>query len=375
MSIATHDGAVQALVGGFAFEKSKFNRVTQALRQPGSNFKPFIYSAALDNGFTPASFVNDAPIVFEAPGLEGAWRPENYTGNYYGPMRLRDALANSRNLVSIRLMRELGVEKVIAHVSHFGFVPDSLPHNLSLSLGTGEVAPINLVAGYAAFANGGFLVKPFVIARIETDEGKVVRRATPAVACDDCAAGEDGQGQSSSHAAPRAVDAQNAYLMYSMMKDVITRGTARQAMELGRKDLAGKTGTTNDQRDAWFSGFNARLATTVWVGFDSSGTLGGQETGARAALPMWIDFMRAALRGQPESELPRPPGVVTVRIDPDTGGLTGIDNPHGIQESFREKDIPGPDAPLPSGGGDDLRGTAPRGGNAGGADPASDQLF
>ena len=377
VSVATHDGAIQALVGGFAFEKSKFNRATQALRQPGSNFKPFIYSAALDNGFTPASFVNDAPIVFEAPGLEGAWRPENYTGNYYGPMRLRDALANSRNLVSIRLMRELGVEKVIEHVSRFGFVPASLPHNLSLSLGTGEVTPINLAAGYAAFANGGFLVKPYVIERIETDEGRLVRRAAPAVACADCTAdgstGED--GGTTPAAAPRAVDAQNAYLMYMMMKDVISRGTARQAMELGRKDLAGKTGTTNDQRDAWFSGFNANLATTVWVGFDSSGTLGNQETGARAALPMWIDFMRAALRGQPEADLPRPPGVVTVRIDPDTGGLTGIDNPRGILESFREKDIPGPDAPPPMPGDDGLPAGGSHGVGTGNADPATDQLF
>ena len=379
VSIATRDGAIKALVGGFAFEKSKFNRVTQALRQPGSNFKPFIYSAALDNGFTPASFVNDAPIVFDAPGLEGAWRPENYTGNYYGPMRLRDALANSRNLVSIRLMRELGVEKVIEHVSHFGFAPESLPHNLSLSLGTGEVAPINLVAGYAAFANGGYLVKPYVIERVETDDGKVIKRASPLVACDDCAAEPDAKGPAAdapaTTTAPRAVDAQNAYLMYSMMKDVITRGTARQAMELGRKDLAGKTGTTNDQRDAWFSGFNARLATTVWVGFDSSGTLGSQETGARAALPMWIDFMRVALRGQPETESPRPPGVVTVRIDPDTGGLTGIDNPRGILESFREKDIPSADAAPPATGDGESLDIRPRGSSQRAPDTAAEQLF
>ena len=382
VSIATHDGAIQALVGGFAFEKSKFNRVTQALRQPGSNFKPFVYSAALDNGFTPASFVNDAPIVFEAPGLEGAWRPENYTGNYSGPVRLRDALAHSRNLVSIRLMRELGVEKVLEHVGRFGFDPRSLPHNLSLSLGTGEVAPIDLVAGYAAFANGGFLVKPYVIERIETDEGKLLRRANPPVACDDCATAADAETGDLAltgarpEIAPRAVDAQNAYLMYAMMKDVITRGTARQAMELGRRDLAGKTGTTNDQRDAWFSGFNARLATTVWVGFDSSGTLGNQETGARAALPMWIDFMRVALRGHPESELPRPPGVVTVRIDPDTGALAGIDNPRGILESFREKDIPGPDTTPSADGEEGLSGGRGRAGiPQGSQDAAHEQLF
>ena len=378
VSLAARDGAVEALVGGFSFEKSKFNRVTQALRQPGSNFKPFIYSAALDNGFTPASFVNDAPIVFDAPGLDGAWRPENYTGNYYGPMRLRDALANSRNLVSIRLMRELGVEKVIEHASHFGFDPKTLPHNLSLALGTGEMAPIDLAAGYAAFANGGFLIKPYVIARVETEEGKVLKTTTPQEACEECesetgaVAGADPAATPTPavRAAPRAIDAQNAYLMYSMMKDVITKGTARQAMELGRKDLAGKTGTTNDQRDAWFSGFNGNLVTTVWVGFDTPDTLGAQETGARAALPMWIDFMRVALKGTPETELPRPPGIVSVRIDADSGALAGVDNPHAILESFREKDVPaaeanpGPGAPAP--------GATPRGPDPG---TASDQLF
>jgi penicillin-binding protein 1A len=352
VSLDTHDGAVQSLVGGFDFARSKFNRVVQALRQPGSNFKPFVYSAALDNGFTPASFVNDAPIVFDAPGLDSAWRPENYTGTYYGPTRLRDALANSRNLVSIRLMRELGVDKVIAHVRHFGFDPKSLPNNLSLALGTGELTPMAVVRGYAAFANGGFLLTPYVIQRVETAEGELVETTRPATACPDCAETrtEDGEPadlealakQQADPAAPRAIDAQNAYMMYSMMKDVITRGTARRALELKRKDIAGKTGTTNDQKDAWFSGFNGSIVTTVWVGFDVVRPLGGQETGARAALPIWIDYMRTALKGTPETELTPPPGIVTVRIDPDTGALAGVGNRNAIVESFRERDAPRP---------------------------------
>lgn len=350
VSLASEDGAIQALVGGFDFAKSKFNRVTQALRQPGSNFKPFVYSAALDQGFTPASFVNDAPIVFDAPGLESVWRPENYTGTYYGPTRLRDALANSRNLVSIRLMRELGIDKVVSHVSHFGFDPKALPHNLSLALGTGELTPLAIVTGYAAFSNGGFLISPYFIERIETEDGTLVERSHPALACDSCVSTVAGDGEPVDldalkqdnvvRTAPRAVDAQNAYMMYSMMKDVITRGTARRAIELKRKDIAGKTGTTNDQKDAWFSGFNGKLATTVWVGFDDTHPLGGEETGARAALPIWIDYMRSALKDMPETELNAPPGIVTVRIDPETGALAGAANRSAILESFREQDVP-----------------------------------
>ncbi len=351
VSVDSHDGAIEALVGGFDFYRSKFNRVTQALRQPGSNFKPFIYSAALDHGFTPASFVNDAPIVFDAPGLEAAWRPENYTGTYYGPTRLREALANSRNLVSIRVMRDVGVKTTIAHISGFGFDPKSLPHNLSLSLGTGEITPLQLVIGYAAFSNGGFRVAPYFIARVELEDGAAVSTAEPAVACESCAAlaldadGEPVDLQAMEAArerkiAPRAVDPQNAYMMYSMMKDVIARGTGRRALELKRTDLAGKTGTTNDQKDAWFSGLNGRIATTVWVGFDKVAPLGRQETGARAALPIWIDYMRAALKDMPPTEPALPAGVVTVRIDPSSGAVASVGNSRAILETFREKDVP-----------------------------------
>jgi|LNFM01.1.fsa_nt_gb penicillin-binding protein 1A len=351
VSIASRDGAIQALAGGFDFDKSKFNRVTQALRQPGSNFKPFIYSAALDHGFTAASFVNDAPIVFDTPGLEEAWRPENYSGTYYGPTRLREALANSRNLVSIRVMRDVGIKTTLRHVSGFGFNPDTLPGNLSLSLGTGELTPLQLVTGYAAFSNGGFRVEPYFIERIELEDGTRVSAADPLIACDDCAApalDDEGepvdvealQAQSAQRVAPRAVDAQNAYMMYSMMKDVISRGTGRRALELKRSDLAGKTGTTNDQKDAWFSGLNGRIATTVWIGFDQVAPLGRAETGARAALPVWIDYMRVALKDMPPTEPSLPPGVVTVRIDPASGAVAGVGNPRAILETFREKDVP-----------------------------------
>ena len=375
VSLASADGAVESLVGGFDFSRSKFNRVTQALRQPGSNFKPFVYSAALDHGFTPASFVNDAPIVFDAPGLESVWRPENYTGTYYGPTRLRDALANSRNLVSIRLLRELGVDTVISHVTKFGFDAKSLPKNLSIALGTGETTPMTVATAYAAFSNGGFLIKPYFIARVETADGRVLDTAQPALACEECAgAGSPDdepldvdalKQQQARPAAPRAIDAQNAYMMYSMMKDVITRGTARRAIQLNRKDLAGKTGTTNDQKDAWFSGFNGKIVTTVWVGFDIVKPLGGQETGARAALPIWMDYMRVALKDMPETELTPPPGIVTVRIDPESGALAGVGSQGAVTESFREQDVPRSGAPEVTH--DSPPGDAPT--------PAPDQLF
>ena len=354
VSVDSADGAVLALVGGFDFVTSKFNRVTQALRQPGSNFKPFIYSAALDHGFTPATFVNDAPIVFETPGLEGAWRPENYSGTYHGPTRLRDALANSRNLVSIRVMRDVGIERVMRHVSKFGFSAKTLPHNLSLALGTGEITPLQLVSGYAAFSNGGFRVDSYFIQRIEDSNGKQMFAADPAVACpacdsasanperepEDLAALIDTVKAQAKKVAPRAVDAQNAWMMYSMLKEVIASGTGKRALELNRTDLAGKTGTTNDLKDAWFSGFNGRMATTAWVGFDDSKTLGPEETGARVALPMWMTYMRTALKDTPMSEAPRPIGLMTVRIDPASGAAAGSGSSRAIYESFRPQDVP-----------------------------------
>jgi penicillin-binding protein 1A len=365
-------GAIVALAGGYDFARSKFNRITQALRQPGSNFKPFIYSAALANGYTPASEVNDAPIVFEAPGLDEAWRPENYSGTYYGPTPLREALANSRNLVSIRMMREMGVETVLHHVERFGFDPAHLPQNLSLALGSGEVTPLQIARGYAVFANGGFLIEPWFISRIETAEGTVVEKHLPGTACAACEAAVEGveneptdlealratSGITPVRPAPRVIDARNAWLMYSMMKDVITRGTARSALVLGRTDLAGKTGTTNDLKDAWFSGFNAGLVAPTWIGLDDSQSLGDGETGARTALPMWIDFMRTALAKQPSAELPQPAGLVTVRVADDARGKPRY-------ETFRAEDAPPATAP----------GTGPNSAAPAPSDRAVEQLF
>jgi penicillin-binding protein 1A len=349
--------------------------VLQARRQPGSNFKPFIYSAALEKGFTAASFINDAPIVFDAPGLESAWRPENYSGRYYGPTRLREALINSRNLVSIRLLRAIGIDYALDYVARFGFRADELPRNLSMALGSGEVSPWQLVAGYAVLANGGHRVEPYFIERIEDSDGQQLFAASPPTVCAVCEQIElDADGEPTDletlvnmqnlppqHPAPRVIAAENAWIMNSMMQDVIRFGTGQRARSLGRQDLAGKTGTTNDQKDAWFSGFNADLVTTVWVGFDRVAPLGRRETGAQAALPMWIDFMKVALEDAPESTMERPPGLVTVRIDPDTGLLAGADNPNAIFESFREGHVPprGDSGPAAIGGGDRAATTLP----------------
>jgi len=371
VSLSPRDGAIRALVGGFDYYQSKFNRATQAHRQPGSSFKPFIYSAALENGFTPASLINDAPVVFEDPSLEATWRPENYSGRFYGPTRLREALVHSRNLVSIRLLRAIGIDAAVEHAARFGFDPGALPRNLSLALGSGSLTPLELARGYAVFANGGYRVEPYFIARIEDDAGKVLHRANPAIACPDCepspgaaqpapaAAGlqpvdtaqpgepdadlQPADGAAVAEApryAPRVIPAQNAYLMQSMMRDVIRRGTGRRALQLGRSDLAGKTGTTNDQRDAWFSGFNLELVTTAWVGFDKLKPLGARETGGRAALPVWMEFMAAALEGIPERTMEQPAGMVTVRIDAATGLLAGADSREAVFETFRSDRVP-----------------------------------
>ena len=333
------NGAIRALVGGYDFYHSKFNRVTQAKRQPGSGFKPFIYSAALENGFTPASLINDAPVVFEDPSLEGAWRPENYSGKFFGPTRLRYALTKSRNLVSIRLLRSMGVEAALQHAAKFGFDPDELPHNLSLALGSADVTPLQMATGYAVLANGGYRVEPFFIERIEQDGAGLVFEAEPKTVCMDCEQTANSTETDSAHA-PRVIDARNRYLMYSMMQDVIRQGTATKARELGRKDLAGKTGTTNDQRDAWFNGFNRHLVANAWVGFDDNSKLGRGEVGGRAALPAWMAFMRVALKDIPDEEPVMPPDMVTVRIDPNTGAKATAATEGAIFEIFREENAP-----------------------------------
>ena len=386
VSLKSHNGAVQSLVGGFDFNKSKFNRVTQAQRQPGSNFKPFVYSAALEHGFTAASFINDAPIVFEAPGLEEqAWRPENYSGKYFGPTRLRVALTKSRNLVSIRLLRAIGIDNAIEHATKFGIDTERVPRNLSLSLGSGEITPMEIVSAYAVFSNGGYLVSPFLVERITDKFGEEVYVANPPTVCAKCAerleanitnlvdekpsevdfvlptlADDVSDNEPTTlepNLAPRTLSADNAWVISSILRDVITSGTGRRATVLKRKDIGGKTGTTNDQKDAWFSGFNASIVTTAWVGFDNSISLGRKETGARAALPMWIDYMREALKDSPEVIPEKPPGLITVKIDPSTGMLTNANNKNAIYESFREGQQPergkSIDTPVPFNGGDE----------------------
>ena len=418
VALDPNDGAILVLAGGFDFYRSKFNRAVQAQRQPGSSFKPFIYSAALANGFTPASFINDAPVVFEDVGLEDMWRPENYSGKFFGPTRLRVALYKSRNLVSIRLLNAMGIENALTHIRRFGLDVSRLPTNLSLAVGSGEVTPLELATGYSVLANGGYRVEPYFIHRIETADGGLIEQVTPRRVCRECltpaqvppptvpvadvvanavvpatpdsigggfvelvaptvAAAESNQESLETSTglppdvtspdpsnpskppknpevhvdvdtatddapvnAERTVDGRNIWIMNSMMRDVVRLGTARRALQLGRKDLAGKTGTTNDFRDAWFSGFTPNLVATVWVGFDQHQSLGRREAGSRAALPIWIDFMRRALDGVPEEILDQPEGLVTIRISPHTGEPALASDPDAVFETFLAELVP-----------------------------------
>lgn len=329
IALNPNNGAVEALIGGFNYEKSSFNRVTQAVRQPGSSFKPFIYAAGLAKGYTLASVINDAPIVIEDPSQEGLWRPQNDTRKFYGPTRLRVALAKSVNLVSIRLLEAIGISYAVDYLKNFGFSPADLPKTLSLALGSVSVTPLQMATGYAVFANGGYKVNPYLIDHIVNSEGKMLMQARPACA-NNCSANQK--------PAPQVLSPQVAYLMTSAMKDVILEGTGQAAKSLGRPDLAGKTGTTNDQNDAWFSGFNSNIVVTAWVGFDQPHSL--YEYGAQAALPMWMDFMKAALADQPEASMPEPTGLVTVKIDPATGLLASAQQQNAIFETFRADDVP-----------------------------------
>ncbi len=359
VALDPNDGSVVALVGGFDYFTNKYNRVTQARRLPGSGFKPFLYSAALEHGFTPASVILDAPIVLEGNGSEDSWRPENSTREFGGPTRLREALVRSRNLVSIRILKELGISTAIDYITRFGFDAKALPHDLTLALGTMEVTPLDLASAYAVFANGGYRVNPYFIERIEDASGQVVWRAAPRRACPQCDPGaapavaeqaSDGahddatRGQPAplpaAEVAPRVITAQNAYIMDDMMADVIKRGTGRRALALNRTDIAGKTGTTNEAKDTWFNGFTPNLVATVWVGFDQERPLGEAEEGARTALPIWIGFMREALKGVAEQRRAMPDGVVTLRISPDSGTLVGAENASGIPEMFIADHLP-----------------------------------
>jgi penicillin-binding protein 1A len=300
------DGSVRALVGGFDFSRNKFNHVTQAWRQPGSSFKPFIYSASLEKGFTPASVIEDAPLVVSAAETGSqAWEPRNYDGKYEGPMTMRTGLAKSKNLVSIRILKSIGTQYAQDYVTRFGFDADKHPPYLTMALGAGSVTPWQQLTGYAVFANGGYRVQPYIVKQILDDKGTVLAEAQPVVA-----GNED----------LRIIDPRNAYLMDSMMHDVVRRGTATRALQMKRGDLAGKTGTTNDFVDAWFCGYQPTLVGIAWIGFDQPKKLGNGETGAFAALPIWIGYMDKALKNVPESFMPTPPGLVTVKVTTDSAG-------------------------------------------------------
>ena len=352
VSVDPQDGAITSLVGGFDFYLSNYNRAIQSKRQPGSSFKPFVYSAALENGFTAATIVNDSPIVEASDDLETDWRPNNYSGLFSGPTRLREALVKSLNLVSIRVIREAGIDATVRHLSTFGFDETALPANATLALGAGGVAPIDLVDGYATFANGGYNVDAYLIQRIENVDGEILYESSPGIVCQQCdepAAEKPPEVKlidsaidlyPNTRVAKRIISAQNAYLINDMMQDVVRRGTGVAAYrELGRQDLAGKTGTTNDRRDAWFAGFNGDLVAAAWVGFDEERSLGRYEQGAATALPIWIDFMRQAMQGVSHHTLEQPPGIVDVRINPASGLIAAI-NAGSIFEKFRIDHIP-----------------------------------
>ncbi|MDX1796753.1 MAG: penicillin-binding transpeptidase domain-containing protein, partial [Hydrogenovibrio sp.] len=336
ISVDPNNGSIKALVGGYDFFRSKFNRVLQAKRQVGSNIKPFLYSSALAKGMTAASIINDAPVVFHDAALEDTWRPENYSGRFYGPTRLRVALTHSRNLVSIRLLQHLGILYAIDYIKRFGFPAEQLDahKDLSLALGSVQLTPWEVVRGYSTFANGGYLIKPFVIDKVQDFNGSILYQAEPQKACSVQCLADDPTN------APRVITPQNSYIMTTMMQDVINHGTARKARSLHRKDIAGKTGTTNDQKDAWFSGFNPNVATTVWVGFDTPTTLGRSEYAGRAALPIWINYMKEALKPYPNVPFAIPSGLVNVPIDKTTGNAVPADTPGAFFEVFREAYAP-----------------------------------
>jgi len=384
-----YNGAIRAMVGGFDYRESSFNRATQAARQPGSNFKPFIYATALKNGFTPASIINDAPVVFDDAKLEDTWRPENDGGKFYGPTRLREALYRSRNLVSIRLLRRMGIDQTLEGLQLFGFDTSEMPLDLSLALGSYALTPLEIATGYAMFANDGYQVRHHVLDKIVDRDGNVIFQASPEVACDPCnesnnqirpdvatsnenmmspeidfqlralfddlekVSAEDGDRYSWDKVkqslatlpnakvtpAKRGMDPQTAFLMDSMLKDVILRGTGVKAKVLNRSDIGGKTGTTNGPRDAWFSGYSPHLVSTAWVGFDDNSVIGRNEYGGSAALPIWIEFMSNALKGKADMDKRQPNGIVTVKIDPKTGKRVAPSN-QGIYEFFRTENVP-----------------------------------
>ncbi len=395
------DGAVSAVVGGFDYYNNKFNRVTQAHRQPGSGFKPFLYSCALDHGFTPATIVLDAPIVYDDSDQEKIWRPENSEKGFDGPMRLREGLVHSRNLMTIRVVRQLGIDTAASCAARFGFDPKTMPQDLTLALGSLPVTPMQMAAAYAVFANGGFRVDAYFIDRIENAAGQAVFQAAPSMVCSSCGAAGAGAAQAAravptalsgaaagaagtpasaaaaitplplatsaadanpdqaptlldppllpaDRIAPRVISPQNNWLMDDMMADVIKRGTGVRASTLKRSDIAGKTGTSNQWRDAWFNGFNRHIVASVWVGYDDERTLGEGEEGSLAAVPIWTAFMREALRDQPDEPRPLPPGLVTARISKRTGLLATAQDSDSdsMYETFMEGTLPQAQSPV-----------------------------
>ena len=359
VSVSPNDGSVRALVGGYDYFLSKFNRAQEAIRQPGSSFKPLIYSAALESGMTAATMINDSPVVIADAGGENIWRPTNDGGRFSGPIRLREALYRSRNMVSIRLVQQMGINPTRSYISRFGFERRDLPAAVSIALGSYATTPLKMVESYAVLANGGYHVQPFVIDRVEDRSGHSIFEQPRVVVCDiqcerdrlQAQAQEDEfealslsdfetEGENDAPAdAPRVIDERANFILDSILKDVIQRGTGRRARVLERPDIGGKTGTTNGPVDAWFSGYQRHVATTVWVGYDSTQKLGSREYGGSAALPIWIDYMRAALADEPIYERPIPDGVVSVRINPENG-LRTRDSQNSVQEYFRRELLP-----------------------------------
>lgn len=383
ISLRSQTGEVQALVGGYDFQRSHFNRITQSLRQPGSGFKPFVYSSALNKTITPATLINDAPVVFNDPLLEKTWKPQNYSQKFFGPTRLREAMIHSRNLVSIRLLREVGIEYARNYIARFGIDKNKLPANLSMALGSASLTPLSIARGYSVFANGGYLVDIRFIDRIENTAGKIIYIPEHTRVCPDCEPDQEVVVEESKELAPETkfmpleisrvnnekvdtttansaeriqigkailapqiIEASNAWQIRSIMRDVIRYGTGRKALVLKRNDISGKTGTTNDQRDAWFSGYNSDIVTTVWVGFDDNGKLGRRETGGQAALPIWIEYMRTALVGSEDNFPPMADGLVKIRIDKETGLATRRTDSGTMDEYFLFDKLPEEESPA-----------------------------
>ena len=370
MSIEPNSGQILALVGGYDFFLNKYNRATQSIRQPGSNIKPFIYSASLDKGFTPATLISGAPIVMRDPTHGTLWRPQDYSGKFFGPTRMRTALSKSMNLVSIRLLRSIGIPYAREFISRFGVDMNRFSASLTMALGSGGIAPLDMLSAYGVLANGGYRVEPYFIESISDRNGNIVYQAPKATLCDECyqeyltseldqvqttdqteetinnetAKSDELEKKTSllnqspiisrTYTAPRVMSPENNFLIVDMLKDVIKRGTGRKALTLKRNDLAGKTGTTNDYVDAWFSGFNSKIATTVWVGFDKPKSMGRGEAGGVAALPIWIDYMSTALKDIPEEENEVPTYIQEAHINASTGKQTSEDDPQAIIEYF-----------------------------------------